>query len=500
MAGRSKAAGWFQPLGVFMRTGLCKACEMPRPALIAVAAMLLSPAGMPSARAQSGLPMPEQGQAQAVLPGEAWAIDLVQAYECMLLNDPRVHAARAARDAGLDAGNIARAALLPQASINYLRNRTRQAERVAQTQAAGRLTVEDHFHGRRSGLSIKQTLFDYSAISTYRIGKTQAEHAEIQYRLQFQQEAVALIEAYLNALLARDSLELVRHQLRIYEDMLRGNERMMAQGEGTRIDILETRTQVSATRSELVTYENALADRLRELSARLGGPVQARQLLSIDLESALPPLQEGDLAALLADALQQNPEVQAARLAVRHNALTVEREKGQSMPRVSLHASHDRIVSDTINNKGRDYKSNTISLEVSIPLFSGGAGYYAARQAGNRLAQARHELDRTADSTATLLEQYYRVCATSAGRVRTLRQNVADSAGLVEAMHKSVAGGERSNTDALHAERQAHQARQELLRLYVEWFQGYARLQFHAGRFSEEDVLLLNRQLVADLR
>lgn len=435
--------------------------------------------------------------AQAAEPAR---LDLAQAYERMLVNDPQVLAARAGRDAGRDAGNIARAALLPQASISYLRNRTRLTEQVAQTQSAGRLTVEEIFFGRRAGLSIEQTLFDYSAISTYRMGKTQAEHAEVQYRLQFQQAAVGLIDAYLNALLARDSLDLSRRQLRVYEDMLRANERMLAQGEGTRIDILETRTQVSATRSELVAYENALADRLRELSALLGGPVQARQLLAIDPAGALPPLADTDLAALLEDAAQQNPEVQAARLAVRYNDLTVEREKGRFLPRLSVYAAHDRIESDTINNKGRDYKTNTIGLQVSIPLFSGGSSYYATRQAGNRLEQARHDLDRASNSTATMLEQYYRVCATGAERVRLLRQNVTDGAGLVEAMHKSVAGGERTNTDALQAERQAYQARRELLRTYVEWFQAWAKLQFYAGRFSEDDVLLLNRQLVAEAR
>lgn len=491
MARRSKAAQWLAPAGGCMRAALRKVCRMPHPVSIAVVAVLLSLEGMPPAQAQPALP--------ALPAGEVQALDLVQAYERMLLNDPQVQAARAGRDAGLDAQNLARAALLPQASINYLRNRTRQRE-YYDTTASGSQTVEDRFYGRRAGLTVEQTLFDYSAISTYRMGKTQAEYAEVQYRLQFQQEAVALIDAYLNALLARDSLDLARHQLRVYEDMLRGNERMLAQGEGTRIDILETRTQVGTTQAELVTYENALGDRLRELSALLGGPVQARQLLAIDLEAVLPPLQDDDLATLLDDARQQNPEVQAARLAVRYNDLTIEREKGQFMPRVSVYAAHERIESDTINNKGRDYKSNTIGLQVSIPLFSGGSSYYATRQAGKRLEQARHELDRATDSTITTLEQYYRVCATSADRARLLRQNVADSTGLVDAMHQSVAGGERTNTDALQAERQAYQARQALLRTYVEWFQAWAKLQFYAGRFSEEDVLLLNRQLVAEAR
>lgn len=488
MSGRSGMVELLQPVGLFIRQGLRKLGQTSHPVSIAIVAVLLSLEGISPARAQT----------QVALPGpQSQALDLVQAYERMLLNDPQVHAARAARDAGLDAGNIARAALLPQASINYLRNRTQQTEYVAETQTAERRTVEDSFYGRRAGLSIEQMLFDYSAISTYRMGKTQSEHAEVQYRLQFQQAALGLIEAYLNALLARDSLELARHQLRAYQDRLRGNERMMAKGEGTRIDILETRTQVSTTQSELLTYENALADRLRELSALLGGPVRAQQLLAIDQDGALPTMRDTDQAALLEDTLLQNPEVQAARLTVRYNDLTVEREKGKFLPRFSVYASHDRIESDTINNKGRDYKSNTIGLQVSIPLFSGGSGYYSTRQASNRLEQARHELDLTTNSTTTMLEQYYRVCATSADRVRLLRQNVSDSAGLVDAMHRSVAGGERTNTDALNAERQAYQARRELLRSYVEWFQAYAKLQFYAGRFSEDDVLLLNRQLVA---
>ncbi|MFJ5483611.1 TolC family outer membrane protein [Pectobacterium actinidiae] len=483
---------------------------------MAALAMLLCLDAVPVAQAQAALsapptrlhglqsapPLQEPGQtpASVTFSRHGQSLDLVQAYERLLLNDPQVMAARAARDAGRDAGNIARAALLPQASINYLRNRTNQKEYYESTAAAGRQTIEDSYYGRRAGLTIEQTLFDYSAISTYRMGKTQVEYAEVQYRLQFQQQAVALIDAYLNALLARDSLALARHQLRVYQDMLRGNERMMTQGEGTRIDILETRTQVGATQSELVTYENALADRLRELSALLGGPVHATELLDINQQSALPALPDGNLEALLGDARQQNPEVQAARLAVRYNDLTVEREKGQFMPRVSLYASHERVASDTVNNQGRDYKTNTIGVQVSIPLFSGGSSYYATRQAANRREQARHELERATQTTATTLEQYFRVFATSAGRVRTLRQNVTDSTALVEAMRKSVAGGERTNTDALQAERQSYQARQELLRTYVEWFQAYAKLQFYAGRFSEDDVLVLNRHLVTHVR
>ncbi|WP_437610128.1 TolC family outer membrane protein [Erwinia sp. V71] len=467
-----------------------------RSVLVLLTSLAITPLALADFLTPSSLSAQQESRT-ALLPGDAPTMNLVQAYERMLLNDPQVQAARAARDAGRDAGNIARAALLPQASINYLRNRTRLAEKVAISGSDQSLTVKDKFYGQRRGVTIEQTLFDYSAISTYRMGETQAEYADLQYRLQFQQEAVALIDAYLNALLARDSLQLARYQLRVYQDMLRGNERMMAQGEGTRIDILETRTQIGATEAELVNYENELADRLRELAMLLGEPLHQQQLMAINLKTGLLPLHNADLKTLLADAQQQNPEVQAARLGVRYNDLTIEREKGQFMPRVSAYASYEHIESDNINNKGRNYDSNTIGLQVTVPLFNGGSSYYATRQAVNRREQARFELDHATSNTATMLEKYWRVCTTSGRRIQTLRQNAADSSELVQAMRRSVSGGERTNTDALNAERQAYQARLELLRSYVEWFQGYAKLQFYAGRFSEDDVLVLNRQLVS---
>jgi protease secretion system outer membrane protein len=435
--------------------------------------------------------------AAAASESQAKTLDLVQVHALMLRNDPQVLGARAARDAGRDSKNIARAALLPQATLSYLRNRTNKRE-VYETTGSGSQTDTDTFYGLRAGLTIEQTLFDYSAITTYRMGKLQSEHADVQYRLQLQQQAVTLIDAYLNAILARESLALARHQVRIYQDMLRDNKSRLAKGEGTRIDILETRAQLGTTQVELMNYDNALADRLRELSALLGEPVQADELMGIDLQSMLPPMKDGSLAALLEDAQQQNSEMQAARLSVRYNDLTVEQEKGQFMPRVSVYASHEHVVSDTINNEGRDYKTRVVGLQVSLPLFNGGSSYYSTRQANNRLEQARYELERTYNTTVTTLEQYYRVFASSAKRVRTLRENVSDSAALVEAIHKSVAGGERTNTDALQAERQSYLAHQELLRTYVEWFQSYIKLQFYSGRFSEDDILALNENFVTD--
>ncbi len=423
-------------------------------------------------------------------------LDLAQAYERMLYHDPQVNAAAAERDAGRDESNIARAALLPQASITYLRNQTHLAEKVTQSAISdGHYTVKEKFYGKRAGISIEQTLFDYSAISTYRMGRIRAEYADVQYRLKVQQEAVTLIDTYFNAILARDSLQLTRDQLHIYQDMLRDNQRRIAQGEGTRIDVLGTRSQISDTESELVKNENDLGDRMGELSTLLGGPVQVQQLMAINLQKGLLPLQRFSLPALLSDAYEQNPQMLAARLSVKYNDLTIERARGEFLPKISTFVSREHIDSDDIDNMGRNYNNNTIGLQVSIPLFNGGSSFYTVRQAYSRREQAQYELEYTRNNTGNMLEKYYRVITTSPGHIRILQQSVSESEALVQAMRRSVAGGERTNTDALQAERQAYQARLALLRSYVECFQAYSKLQFYAGRFSENDIAVLNRQL-----
>ena len=136
---------------------------------IATVVAALAPDAVPTAHAQTELAFPPMltqpaasaatttaAPAQATRPSQSGTLDLTQAYERMLLNDPQVRAASAALAAGRDAGNIARAALLPQASINYLRNRTSQTEYYDST-TAGQQSVDYRYFGRRAGLTIEQT-------------------------------------------------------------------------------------------------------------------------------------------------------------------------------------------------------------------------------------------------------------------------------------------------------------------------------------------------------
>ncbi|WP_458129924.1 TolC family outer membrane protein [Pseudomonas sp. Z2-11] len=415
----------------------------------------------------------------------------------MLLNNPKTYAAKASRDAGLNEKNIARAALLPKVSINYIRNRTERSERVEQSNPLNRdHTVQDRFFGKRAGLNIEQVLFDYSAISTYRMGKVRAEYAEIEYRLQLQQQAISLIDAYLNVILARDLLKMTRHQQLTYQDILHDNKTVLARGEGTRIDILETRAQLGTIRAQLVDYDNQLADALKELSTLLGERVQASQLMSIDLYAEQLFLQGVDIKTLQSDAFEQNPDVQAARLTIHHNELSIQQARAGFMPRVLLFATHDRIDSDSTINSGRNYNSNTIGLQVSVPIFSGGSSHYATRRAHNQLERARYDLDDKSNNIEFLLEKHYRTCITSMERIHLLRQSATDGFDLVAALRKSVIGGERTNSDVLDAENQTYQARRDLLRAVVQLFQAYPKVQFYAGRFSEDDVLVLNNKML----
>ncbi|MDT7487291.1 TolC family outer membrane protein [Citrobacter koseri] len=428
-------------------------------------------------------------------------ISLVQAYEHMLLNNPKIYAAQAARDIGLDEKNIARAGLLPKISINYIRNRTQRKEYIEQPGLLPSLpdrnyTIQDQFFGKRVGLNVEQVLFDYSAISTYRMGVTQAKYAEVEYRLQLQQQAISLIDAYLNAVLARELLILTQYQLRIYENTLHDNKKILAQGEGTQIDVLETRTQLDTTHAQVIVYENELANKMQELSMLLGEQVNPSQLMSIDLASDNVFLHTINKKKLLDDALQQNPEIQAARLIIHYNELSIEREKGQFMPRVSLFASHEKIDSDNINNKGRNYTSDTIGMQISIPIFNGGGNYYSTRQAYNQREKARHELYDKKNDTSLFIEKYYQVCSTSMQRIHMLRQNVINSSNLARALRKSVIGGERTNSDVLNAENQIYQSQQALLHSVIELLQAYSKMQFYAGRFSEEDILTLNSKMI----
>ncbi|WP_330564646.1 TolC family outer membrane protein [Pseudomonas yamanorum] len=421
--------------------------------------------------------------------GSVQALGLLDAYDLALRNDPTFQAAIQEREAGEENRIIGRAGLLPNLSWSY--NNSRNESEVTQSTAVGNVTSDRDYRSYASTLTLQQPLLDYEAYARYRQGAAQALFADERFRGKSQELAVRVLSAYSQALLAQERIELSRAQKRAYAERLQLNERLLKGGEGTRTDLLETQARLSLAQAEEIESLDTQDAALRELEAIVGEPLQIEELAPLTQQFAIPPLEPNRFETWRDMAMANNPELKSQHHALDVAEYEVERKRAGHMPKVSLYASSRQTSSDSESSYNQKYDTNSVGIQVSLPLFAGGSVSASTRQAANQLSQAQYELDARTARTLIELRKQFNLNTSGAAKVRAYEMAVSSATALVTATKKSVTGGERVNLDVLDAEQQLFTARRDLADARHAYLLARIQLKYFAGLLNEQDLRAL---------
>ena len=415
-------------------------------------------------------------------PAQAQALDLLEAYDLAIRNDPTFQAAIEERAAGVENRALGRSALLPTLSWNY--NNSRNESEV--TQASTR--TDRAYRSYAATLTLQQPLLDYEAYARFRQGAAQALFSDERFRSKSQYLAVRVLSAYSQALLAQERIELSRAQKRAFAERLQLNQRLLKGGEGTRTDVLETQARLSMAVAEEIEAQDNQDAALRELEAMLGEPLQVEQLAPLVPHFVIQPLEPQRFESWRELALANNPE-----LASQHHALTsaeyeVERKRAGHLPKLSLYASSRQTSSDSESTYNQKYDTNSVGIQLSVPLFAGGSVSASTRQAARQLSQAQYELDAQTATMLVDLRKQYNLNSSAAAKVRAYEMAVESAGALVQATQKSVSGGERVNLDVLDAEQQLFSAKRDLAEARYAYLLARVQLKYYAGLLNDGDL------------
>lgn len=419
----------------------------------------------------------------------AQALGLLDAYDLALRNDPTFQAAIQEREAGEENRAISRAGLLPNLSWSY--NNSRNESEVTQSTAVGNVTSDRDYRSYASTLTLQQPLLDYEAYARFRQGTAQALMADERFRGKSQELAVRVLSAYSQALLAQERIELSRAQKRAFAERLQLNDRLLKGGEGTRTDVLETQARLSLAQAEEIEALDTQDSALRELEAIVGQPLQIEELAPLAHQFAIPPLEPNRFDTWRELAMANNPELKSQHHALDVAEYEVERKRAGHMPKVSLYASSRQTSSDSESSYNQKYDTNSVGIQVSLPLFAGGGVSASTRQAAHQLSQAQYELDAQTSATLVELRKQFNLNTSGAAKVRAYEMAVSSATALVTATQKSVSGGERVNLDVLDAEQQLYTARRDLANARHAYLLARIQLKYYAGLLNEQDLQAL---------
>jgi protease secretion system outer membrane protein len=138
----------------------------------------------------------------------------------------------------------------------------------------------------------------------------------------------------------------------------------------------------------------------------------------------------------------------------------------------------------------------SVGVQLTVPLYAGGAVSAASRQALANEERARFEMEGRTSKVLLDLRKDYDAVASSVARIGALVKAVDAASLLIEATTQSIKGGVRINLDLLTAQEQLYTARRDLAQARYAYLLATLRLRAGAGTLTSDDV----REIGANFR
>jgi outer membrane protein len=131
-------------------------------------------------------------------------------------------------------------------------------------------------------------------------------------------------------------------------------------------------------------------------------------------------------------------------------------------------------------------------VQLSIPIYSGGAVDSRVRDSIAALYKARAELETARRQAGSTARQAFAGVANGISQIEALMSAVDSSISAVKANQVGYRLGTRINIDVLNAEQQLYTSKRDLIKARYETLLHGLKLKAAAGSLTDDDVVSLN--------
>lgn len=409
--------------------------------------------------------------------------DLLSLYCEARTQDPNVLASRYQALSAQSRQREALGALLPQVSASAQVNRTRRSGDVP----------TEYYNNQRYTISLSQHIYNKSAWENYQRFKHTARQAVLQDEDTQAEAAVELARRYFSALAAQDELDLVQAELRTTQKSLDQANALLAKQRTPKTEALQLQARVQTLKAQEIEAQNHLTLSLETLTEIVGRPIYENlQRIRQDVDMT-PPTEPID--TWVQRALTNNKSLLAQNFAVEAAKSAVKEGRGGHYPSVSLSLSTQRSDVGYDNVTSPRTNSLTASVNLSIPIFTGGSTSARASGLYNEMLGTQQHYEAMKRELIRQSTSAYLTLQSSVSRIEAQKQALAaafESRTASEAMfeHRLV-----SAVDVLNTVQQEYAARRDLLKTHYDFVINRLMLSRWAGAFSAQSIFDVNHWL-----
>jgi outer membrane protein len=301
--------------------------------------------------------------------------------------------------------------------------------------------------------------------------------------------------AYIVVLAARDTVNFARaeqaavgRQLELVKAKRRG-------GLATSTDEQEALARHSRVEANVIEADFILDDAYEGLMEIVGHRVTDVESFSTDFPLVAPV--PADVDIWLAQAQKNNLSLVAANETVLVAMQEIKRGRSAHYPTVDLVLRHGNTDTNQdlseLSGRGKDIDTTEVAVQMTMPLYSGGAIRSLTRQAMMQHEQALSERDQQSRLVARETRAAYQSIVRAISRVQALRESVKAQDGVLAGKTKGFRSGVNTLFEVLDAESDLYSTKRELANAGYDYLLNMLRLKQQVGNLSESDLEDINK-------
>jgi len=413
-------------------------------------------------------------------PASANALDLVEALSLAKKNDPVFLAAEANYQADRQVLGQARAGLLPNVSVTT--NRVQNDRTVN--------GAPQNFDSSGYTLSVRQPLFNLERFAEFRQARAEVRKTEAEHSAARQELITRLATLYFDVLSASDTLKLAQAEQKALSRQLKLAEARLEVGLGTITEVHDANARYKMAIAQSLDAENILQDKQLALSEVIGPASPKLKVLKKEIPLLLPD--PPNVKAWTDQARQKNLALLAvtAETEIARNKLSVKR--AGHLPTLDVVGS--RSHSDSVDIGGSSLKTtnNSVRLELTVPIYSGGKTHKLSKEAKYRYQAAIQNMEAVRRNVLRTTRNAFLGIQGDVSRVKALQQAVVAGESALEAKKTGFEAGINSNIDVLNAQRDLFLSKRDYAQSRYSYLLNLLKLRQAAGSLNANDLKTTN--------
>ena len=439
--------------------------------------------------------------------------DLLTLYRQAALNDPVFNSAKYDYIAGKEKLWQGFSVLMPQ--INAVGSETKN--NLTKKEPA---VPETQLKSRGWSVRLTQPLLNWDKWEQFRQGDLATSIAEAQYAAAEQNLVLRVTEAYFNVLNAQDTLNLARNKKTLINEQLEQAKRNFEVGTATITDTHEAQSRydlvvaqelaadadLQIKRSALEQLTGSSIGNLKSLSSQAKIEIVAKERKiklknnqkpsKVNIENAVAVQPNQDIQGWVKQAEDVSYTIIASKLAYEIAQKDTNRAIAGHAPYVDLIAQRGYTDSES-GGIGLNYKaySTQATIQVTIPLFSGGYTQSTVREKSALASKALADYENTRRSVAQATRQAYLGFTSGLAQVKAYEAAEISALSALDSNKLGYEVGVRINIDVLNAQDTLFTTRRDLAKSRYDTILNGLKLKAQAAVLSDEDLQAVNALL-----